>query len=98
MQTRLKAMLQTRLMEAGWHDEMADYCRGARWLSLSARDPRDACVFPWTCSLTCRALAEVIRNKSLEHLDIGELVKEIAPRSRLFWRCRARPASRPARC
>ena len=27
-------------------------------------------------------LPEIIRNKSLEHLDISELVQEIAPRSR----------------
>ena len=51
-QTRLKVLLKKRLQQAGWHDEMSDYCR------------------------------EVIRNKSLEHLDINELVQEIAPRSR----------------
>lgn len=27
-QTRLKNLLQKRLKEAGWHDEMSDYCRG----------------------------------------------------------------------
>ena len=30
VQMRLKELLKNRLMEAGWHDEMADYCRGAR--------------------------------------------------------------------
>ena len=34
VQTRLKVLLQNRLMESGWHDEMADYCRGARVLIL----------------------------------------------------------------
>jgi hypothetical protein len=42
------------------------------------------CPFVFRCvtpSVPC-VLAEVIRNKSLEHLDIEALVNEIAPRSR----------------
>jgi hypothetical protein len=43
LQARLKILLQTRLKESGWHDEMADYCRGVMPLDM----PLHMCMFNW---------------------------------------------------